>query len=85
MPAESTHGDIHAGDVTGTFIVGDNNHVTNTTRHPEQAQAQAQAEQPEPHQQNSAEDRAALFALERGTMHVTYNAYHPEAGQETER
>jgi hypothetical protein len=73
MPAESTHGDIHTGDihtgdihtgdVTGTFIVGDNNRVTNTTRGPEQ---------PQPHQRNSAQDQAAVFAVEDGTMHVTY-------------
>ncbi len=65
MPAESTHGDIHAGDVSGTFIVGDNNRVTNTAHDPEQ---------PQPHQQNSAEDQAAVFGVEHGTMHVTYNA-----------
>ncbi|MFF7983882.1 hypothetical protein ACFZDK_33015 [Streptomyces sp. NPDC007901] len=65
MPAESTHGDIHIGDVSGTVIMGDNNHVTNTTHGPEQ---------PQPHQQNAAEDQAAVFAVEHGTMHVTYNA-----------
>jgi len=74
MPAESTHGDIHAGDVSGTFIVGSNNRVTNTTHHPEQPQ-------PQPHQENSAEDQAAVFAVEHGTMHVTYNA---AAGPEAE-
>ncbi|MFE8949916.1 hypothetical protein [Streptomyces sp. NPDC007856] len=68
MPAESTHGDIHTGDVSGTFVVGDNNRVTNTTRDPEQPQPQ-----PQP-QQSSAEDQAAAFAVQRGTMHVTYNA-----------
>lgn len=67
MPSESTHGDIHTGDVSGTFVVGDNNRVTNTTRPPEQ-------EQPQPRQQNSAADQAAVFAVEHGTMHVTYNA-----------
>lgn len=66
MPAESTHGDIHTGDVSGTFVVGDNNRVTNTTRHPEQPQPQPQ--------QSSAEDQAAVFAVQHGTMHVTYNA-----------
>ncbi|MDH6130943.1 hypothetical protein P3T37_000310 [Kitasatospora sp. MAA4] len=65
MPTESTPRDIHAGDVSGTFVVGDNNRVTNTTHGPEQ---------PQPHQQNSAEDQAAVFAVEHGTMHVTYNA-----------
>lgn len=69
MPAESTHGDIHTGDVSGTFVVGDNNRVTNTTRHPEQSQPQSQ-----PQQQSSAEDQAAVFAVQDGTMHVTYNA-----------
>ncbi|MFG2942637.1 hypothetical protein [Streptomyces sp. NPDC048282] len=64
MPAESTHGDIHIGDVSGTVIMGDNNQVT--TSHPEQ--------QPQPLQQNSASDQAAVFAVEHGTMHVTYNA-----------
>ncbi|OLZ69370.1 hypothetical protein AV521_17715 [Streptomyces sp. IMTB 2501] len=73
MPTESTHGDIHAGDVSGTFIVGDNNRVTSTTHGPEQ---------PQPHQQNSAEDQAAVFAVEHGTMHVTYNA---EAQHEADR
>jgi hypothetical protein len=67
MPAKSTPGDIHTGDVSGTFIVGDNNHVTNTTDRPEQSQSQ-------PRQQNTAEDRAAVFAVEHGTLHVTYNA-----------
>jgi triosephosphate isomerase len=66
MPAESTHRDIHTGDVSGAFVVGDNNRVTNTTRHSERRQ--------QPHQQNSAEDQAAVFAVEHGTMHVTYNA-----------
>ncbi|MEV7357187.1 hypothetical protein [Kitasatospora sp. NPDC091276] len=76
MPAESTPGTIHAGDVSGTFIVGDNNHVTNTTHHPEQPQ-------PQPRQQNSAEDQAAVFAVEHGTMHVTYN-HNAEAAPEPE-
>ncbi|TKA02186.1 hypothetical protein [Actinacidiphila oryziradicis] len=71
MPAETTHGDIHTGDVSGTFVVGDNNRVTNTTRHPEQPQPQPQ---PQPQQQSSAEDQAAVFAVQHGTMHVTYNA-----------
>ena len=62
MPAESTHGDIHSGDVSGTFVVGDNNRVTNTTR---------PSEQPQP--QNSAQDQAAVFAVQDGTMNVTYN------------
>lgn len=81
MPAESTPGDIHTGDVSGTFIMGDNNHVTNTTHHPEQPQ-------PRPRQQNSAEDQAAVFAVEHGTMHVTYNtapAPDPEPGSGAER
>ncbi|WP_217547689.1 hypothetical protein [Streptomyces sp. GbtcB6] len=65
MPKESAHGDIHTGDVSGTFVVGDNNRVTNTTRHPER---------PQPQQQISAEDQAAVFAVQDGTMHVTYNA-----------
>ncbi|MER7182889.1 hypothetical protein ABT404_26040 [Streptomyces hyaluromycini] len=72
MPAESTHGDIHTGDVSGTFVVGDNNRVTNATRDPEQ--------QPQPQQQISAEDQAAVFAVGHGTMNVTYNAgAEPEA------
>ncbi|WP_181807248.1 hypothetical protein [Streptomyces shenzhenensis] len=71
MPPESTHGDVHTGDVSGTFIVGDDNRVTNTTRPPEQPQPQPQ---PQPGQQNSAADQAAVFAVEHGTMHVTYNA-----------
>ncbi|WP_031078178.1 hypothetical protein [Streptomyces sp. NRRL WC-3742] len=66
MPSEPTPDRIHTGDVSGTFIVGDNNHVTNTkTESPEQ---------PQPHQRNSAEDHAAVFAVEHGTMRVTYNA-----------
>ncbi len=65
MRAESTHRDIRVGDVSGTFIVGNENQVTNTTHHPEQ---------PQPRQQNSAEDQAAVFAVEHGTMNVTYNA-----------
>lgn len=83
MPEESTHGDIHVQDVTGTFIVGDNNRVTNTTLSPEQSHPQPQPQpQPQPHQQNSAEGQAAVFAVEHGTMHVTYNA---EAEHEAER
>ncbi|MET7484077.1 hypothetical protein [Streptomyces sp. NPDC005538] len=78
MPTQPTHGDIHAGDVSGTFIVGDNNRVTNTTPPPEQAQPH-----PQPHQQTSAEGQAAVFAVQDGTMHVTYNA--AEARQEAER
>ncbi|MHB6911654.1 hypothetical protein [Streptomyces sp. DB-54] len=72
MAAESTHGNIHTGDVSGTFIVGENNRVTHTTHGPEQ---------PQPHQRNSAEDQAAVFAVDHGTLHVTYNA---GAEQETE-
>jgi alkanesulfonate monooxygenase SsuD/methylene tetrahydromethanopterin reductase-like flavin-dependent oxidoreductase (luciferase family) len=71
MPAESTHGDIHTGDVSGTFVVGDNNRVTNTMPHPEPHQ---------PQQQSSAKDGAAAFAVQHGTMYVTYNAEaDPEA------
>ncbi|MER7842898.1 hypothetical protein ABTZ03_03005 [Kitasatospora sp. NPDC096077] len=70
MPAESTR-DIHTGDVSGTLIVGDNNHVKNTTDRPEQPNPQPQ---PQPRQQNTAEDQAAVFAVEQGTLHVTYNA-----------
>ncbi|CAM5657416.1 hypothetical protein AB0F92_26400 [Kitasatospora aureofaciens] len=78
MPAESTPGDIHTRDVSGTFIVGDNNHVTNTTDRPEQSQSQ-------PRQQNSAEGQAAVFSVERGTMHVTYHAQaEPAPVPETE-
>ncbi|MFD4507756.1 hypothetical protein [Streptomyces sp. NPDC058457] len=75
MPTESTHGDIHTGDVSGTFIVGDDNHVTNTTLQPEQTQTQTQTQtERQPRQQSSAEDQAAVFAVQDGTMHVTYNA-----------
>ncbi|MCX5535244.1 hypothetical protein OG785_32435 [Streptomyces sp. NBC_00006] len=77
MPEKSTHGDIHTGDVSGTFVVGDNNRVTNTTRDPEQAQSRPAPKpqpQPQPQQESSAADRAAVFALQHGTMHVTYNA-----------
>ncbi|MET7518188.1 hypothetical protein ABZS88_32935 [Streptomyces sp. NPDC005480] len=63
MPTESAHGDIHTGDVSGTFIVGNNNRVTNTTHGPEQ-----------PQQQSLAEDQAVVFASQHGDMHVTYNA-----------
>ncbi|MFJ7246623.1 hypothetical protein ACIQWA_18510 [Kitasatospora sp. NPDC098652] len=76
MPAESTPDAIRTGDVSGTFIVGDNNRVTNTTDRPEQPQPD-----PQPRQQNSAEDQAVVVALEHGTMHVTYNA-HAEPGTE---
>lgn len=79
MPAESTHGDIHTGDVSGTFVVGDNNRVTNTTRRP--VQPVPPGSEPEPQQRSSAEDQAAVFAVQHGTMHVTYNA---EAGREAE-
>lgn len=80
MPAESTHGDIHTGDVSGTFVVGDNNRVTNTTRRPVQPVPQPGPD-PEPQQRSSAEDQAAVFAVQHGTMHVTYNA---EAEREAE-
>ncbi|MCX5423815.1 hypothetical protein [Streptomyces sp. NBC_00078] len=69
MPAESTHGDIHTGDVSGTVVVGDNNRVTNTTSPPEQPEPD-----PQPQQQSSAEDQAAVFAVQHGPMYVTYNA-----------
>ncbi|MER6527761.1 hypothetical protein [Streptomyces sp. NPDC001508] len=68
MTAQSPHGDIHTGDVSGTFVVGDNNRVTTTTHHPEQPQPQ-----PQSRQENSVEGRAAVFAVEDGTMNVTYN------------
>ncbi|WP_427920928.1 hypothetical protein [Streptomyces sp. cg40] len=69
MSAEPTRGDIHTGDVSGTFVVGDNNRVTNTTRAPEQPE-------PEPRsgQHSSAQDRAAVFAVQDGPMYVTYHA-----------
>ncbi|PYC88021.1 hypothetical protein C7C46_01750 [Streptomyces tateyamensis] len=74
MPADPTPDTIHTGDVSGTFIVGDNNSVTTTTHRPEQ---------PQPRQQNSAQDQAAVFAVEHGTMHVTYNT--AEAAPDAER
>ncbi|SEG49239.1 hypothetical protein SAMN05216223_105475 [Actinacidiphila yanglinensis] len=84
MTAESSppHGNIHVGDVSGTFIVGDDNHVTHATHAPEQAQPE-----PRPQQRNSAADQAAVFSVAHGTMHVTYtpenaalaaHAAHPE-------
>lgn len=81
MPAEPTPRDIHAGDVSGTFIVGDNNRVTNTARGPEQP---PRLPQPQPYQQNSAQDQAAVFAVEHGTMHVAYNTA-PEPEPEDQR
>jgi hypothetical protein len=79
MPTQPTRGDITTGDVSGTFVVGDNNRVTNTTRDPEQAPSQP-APKPQPQQESSAADRASVFALQHGTMHVTYNAAaEPEA------
>ncbi|KIF73276.1 hypothetical protein QR77_03450 [Streptomyces sp. 150FB] len=75
MPVESTHGDIHTGDVSGTFVVGDNNRVTNTTPHPDPQQPQP------PQQQSSAKDKAAAFAVQDGIMHVTYNAAAERAAQ----
>ncbi|MER5437557.1 hypothetical protein [Streptomyces sp. NPDC002790] len=73
MPTEPTHGDITAGDVSGTFVVGDNNNVTQTTHHTEPLPPQPEPE-PEPRQQSSAQDQAAVFAQQHGTMHVTYHA-----------
>ncbi|MFZ3572080.1 hypothetical protein ACOKM5_34700 [Streptomyces sp. BH097] len=72
MSEKSTHGDIHTGDVSGTFIVGDNNRMTTTTHPAEQAR-------PPQEQRNAAEDQAAAFAVQHGDMHVTYNAAAPEA------
>lgn len=70
MSRKPTRGDIRTGDVSGTVVVGDHNQVTTTTHHrPEQPQPQQRSGQA-----NSAEDQAAVFALERGTMHVTYHA-----------
>lgn len=63
MPAESTHGDIHTGDVSGIVVIGNNNQVTNTTPPAEQ-----------PRQHSSAQDQAAAFSVQDGTMNVTYNA-----------
>ncbi|MGW2836708.1 hypothetical protein ACWCWD_02770 [Streptomyces sp. NPDC001493] len=84
MPAESAHGDIHAGDVSGTFIVGDNNHVTSTTHEPEQQQSQQsqQEAQAQVQQRNSATDRAAVFAVENGPQYVTYYAGAERAGED---
>ncbi|MFJ8931348.1 hypothetical protein ACIRLA_32685 [Streptomyces sp. NPDC102364] len=75
MPTEPTHGDITTGDVSGTFVVGDNNKVTQTTH-------QTEPPQPEPQQRSSAQDQAAVFAQQHGTMHVTYHAA-PEPDAET--
>lgn len=77
MPAESAHGKISVGDVSGTFIVGACNRVTTGTHGPEREQ---------PYQQNSAADQAAVFAVENGTMHVAYNAgaEHEEHEEEGE-
>ena len=75
MPAESTPGAIHTGDVSGTFVVGDNNRVTNTTRPPEQ---------PQPQQQSTAEDQAAAFAVQHGIMNVTYNAAPEREAEDAE-
>lgn len=76
MPAEPIRRDIHTGDVSGTFIVGDNNRVTTTKHEPDQPQ-------PQPRQQNSAEGHATVFAVEHGVMHVTQTtAATPEKGGE---
>ncbi|MET8469108.1 hypothetical protein ABZY90_00065 [Streptomyces sp. NPDC006422] len=72
MPTESSNGDIHMGDVSGTVIVGDNNNVTSAQPKP-QSDPNSQVAQ-----QSSAQDQAAVFALESGTMNVTYNT-EPEA------
>ncbi len=69
MSAESAHRSVRIGDVSGTAIVGDNNTVTKTEQHPEQ---------PPSRQENHAEDCSAVFALDHGTMHVTYNTAQPE-------
>lgn len=67
MTAESSpHRNISVGDVSGTFIVGDDNHVTHTTHAPTEPQPQSL-------QRNSAADEAAVFSVAHGTMHVTYN------------
>ncbi|NDZ78298.1 hypothetical protein G3I19_07115 [Streptomyces sp. SID10853] len=47
--------------------------MTNTTRRPRPPVPVPEPES-EPQQQSSAEDQAAVFAVQHGTMHVTYNA-----------
>ncbi|MGW2279202.1 hypothetical protein [Streptomyces sp. NPDC001770] len=74
MPPESTRGDIRTGNVSGTFIVGDNNHVTSTTHEPDQQHESPQEAQAQAQQRNSATDRAAVFAVENGHQYVTYYA-----------
>jgi hypothetical protein len=79
MPSDAPHGKIRTGDVSGTFIVGDDNHVTITTHRTEQQpppEAQAQAQQ-----HNAAQDQAAVYAVENGIMNVTY---HPATEHEHE-
>lgn len=67
MPSESAPRDVHVkGDVSGTFIVGDSNTVTNTTSRPEEGRRPSR-------QQNSAESGGEVFAVENGPMYVTYN------------
>ncbi|MBF9068397.1 hypothetical protein [Streptacidiphilus fuscans] len=73
MSAKPERQSVRIGDVSGTAIVGDNNHVTTTKHEPDQPQPQLR-------QQNSAEGHATVFAVEHGVMHVTQNtAAAPEA------
>ncbi|MFF7359886.1 hypothetical protein [Streptomyces sp. NPDC008125] len=82
MPPESTRGNIRAGDVSGTFIVGDNNHVTSTTHEPEQQQPQQSQQEAQSQQRNSASDQAAVFAVENGHQYVTYYAGAEREGED---
>jgi len=80
MPAKPTPGGIHIkGDVSGTIVQGDGNHVTT-----HRVDASTPAESRPPHQQNSAEDHGTVYAVTHGTMHITANRYDSQGSQDTE-
>ena len=79
MPEPSAPRDIHTGDVSGVFVVGDNNQVTHTsaTTTPRSEQPEPEPEpgpEAQPQQSSTARDRAAVFAVTQGDLHVTYHA-----------
>jgi len=77
VPGEPTPPHVHVGgDVSGTFVVGNENHLTvNPAPQPQRPQSADATTADRPRQQNSAEGHANLFAVTDGTMHFTVNQY----------
>ncbi|MFI9273664.1 hypothetical protein ACIGXM_23545 [Kitasatospora sp. NPDC052896] len=75
MRAEPNSGGVHVeGDVSGTLIYGNNNSVTtHRTDTPTPTPAEGQ--------RNSAEDHASVYAVKRGTMHLTVHHHGHDSRQ----